>query len=335
MNLRSQNNLDFLRFFASSLVLFSHSFPLTLAAKNEPISLATNGLLNGGKIAVIAFFILSGFLITASWEKRKDLKIFLLARIKRIFPGLLVALLLTTLVGATITTAPAYDYVRSAVVYFLKNITLYKGKFDIDGVFESNPYGPAINGSLWTLRHEFTCYLLIALFGTMGAIHKHFLWIVWLVVITLSSVAPTNSNFIREFLPLCAWFFAGALAYIHRDLRSSGLTVIGSLALIIATTTLGFNILIASPAIAYLLIQISYLRSPFSNFGKYGDFSYGIYIYAFPIQQLVIYLLVDSVSTPVNPWLVSLYSFPLTLLLSIASWNFVEKRFLHRKSDQG
>lgn len=332
MKIRSPNNFDAIRFIAASLVLFSHSFPLTLHGEKEPVAFLTNGFIDGGKIAVITFFILSGFLVSASWESKNNFRNYLSARIKRILPALIGVLLLTVLAGAILSTSSTPEYIPSAANYFAKNITLYKGQPEIIGVFESNPYGSAVNGSLWTLRHEFTCYLLIAGLGCLKLIQKNYLLLAWLVAALLPLVAPINSNFLFEFLPLCAWFLSGALTYSFRDHEISKASVCICVSAIIFTALSGANLVLASPAIAYLLIHTSYKSSPFLNFGKYGDFSYEIYIYAFPVQQLVIYLLHDSVSTELNPWLVSLYSFPITLILSIVSWNLIEKRFLNRKT---
>lgn len=335
MKIRSPNNFDAIRFIAASLVLFSHSFPLTLHGEKEPVAFLTNGFIDGGKIAVITFFILSGFLISASWENTNNFRDYLSARIKRILPALTGVLLLTVLAGARLTSSTVHEYIPSAASYFAKNLTLYKGQLEIIGVFESNPYGPAVNGSLWTLRHEFTCYLLIAVLGCLKLIQKIQLLLTWLVAALLPLVAPINSNFLLEFLPLCAWFLSGALAYSFRDHEISKTSVCICVFAIIFTALSGADLVLASPAIAYLLIRTSYKSSPFLNFGKYGDFSYGIYIYAFPVQQLVIHHLTNLSSLPVNPWVVSLYSFPITLIFAIASWHFIEKRFLKRKTIQG
>jgi len=331
MNIRNRNNFDVLRFFAAVLVLFSHSFPLATVARNEPIALWTNGQTDGGKIAVSVFFILSGFLITASWNGKRNIREFLIARTRRIFPGLAVMLVVTTIFGAFVTSSASVDYWYSALEYFIKNLTIYKGKESIVGVFEFNPYGSVINGSLWTLRHEFSCYLLIAFFGAIGYLRPFQTWVLWLICIFLVIYQPLHINFFKEFAPLGVWFISGALAYFYKDvaIKLPGLLV--GFITIICLFVSGFGLMAASPVVAYLLIRLCYIPGVFSNFGKYGDFSYGIYIYAFPVQQFVVYLVTKSILSPMDWWVVFGVSFPITFCFAVASWYLVEKRFLKRR----
>jgi peptidoglycan/LPS O-acetylase OafA/YrhL len=90
---------------------------------------------------------------------------------------------------------------------------------------------------------------------------------------------------------------------------------------------LKINLIYLSPLLAYLLIQLAYIKGSFVNFGKFGDFSYGIYIYAFPIQQLVINMTTKYFVQPFEWWMLFLATFPLTLLCAIASWHLIEKKF--------
>ena len=195
MNIRDKNNFDFLRFLASSLVLFSHSFSLLNNINSEPLYYLSNGLVTLGRVSVIVFFIVSGFLISASWESRRNFMSFITARILRIFPGLAVMLGLTIFVGLFISTTGIDSYFCSAASYFIRNLLLYKGQQELVGVFQNNPFGASVNGSLWTLRLEFTCYLMIALIGVFGFFQRAVAWLIWVGGVALLSaidILPTN-----------------------------------------------------------------------------------------------------------------------------------------------
>jgi len=331
MNVREKNNFDFIRFIASSLVLFSHSFSLVLTVGREPLNYFSEGRLSSGRVAVIIFFILSGFLIASSWESRNNFAKFMTARILRIFPGLFVLLVLTIIAAFFITTAAPLEYLYSSAKYFVKNITLYKGQYNIAGVFENNPFGSAINGSLWTLSHEFTCYLLIGFLGAFGILNSLVVVLILLMGVFISTSISIPSTFLTEFFPLMSWFLAGSLIYLNKERQLSGKSVSILFVLVVVFLFFKINLIYISPVLAYFLIYLTYTKSPFLNFGKYGDFSYGIYIYAFPVQQYVIYLMVKSVIAPMTWWLVFIISFPVTLIFAIASWYFIEKRFLKLK----
>ncbi|MES2348553.1 MAG: acyltransferase, partial [Pseudomonadota bacterium] len=206
MNTHDKNNFDFVRFFAATLVLISHSFALTGHPRAEPLAVLSDHRTDLGHIAVIIFFIASGFLISASWSNKPDLIRFINSRILRIIPGLVVVLLFCILIGSLISTASNHAFYGSAITFFVRNLFMYKGQADLAGVFQQNIYGDAINGSLWTLRIEFTCYLLIAAIGLIHALNEKTAWVLWGITTTLAALNVNSPNLIRELLPLQAWF---------------------------------------------------------------------------------------------------------------------------------
>lgn len=280
MNIRANNNLDFLRFSAATLVLFSHSFPLVEGkGTNEPLNLITGGQTSLGHIAVIIFFIISGFLISASWMKRKNFLSFIIARIKRIFPGLTVMLLVTVLCGYFLTKLDYTHYYQSAIPYFFINLIL-KGRVALADIFNTNPFGPSINGSLWTLRFEFTCYLIIAIFGVFGRFNRLSVLLLWAgAVVLLSFAASIPTAFFSQLPQFIAWFSAGMLVYLFRDLKLSYFIWLLFYSSVLVCLFFKLNLIYISPILAFILIKIAYKQSCLINFGKYGDFSYGIYIY--------------------------------------------------------
>jgi peptidoglycan/LPS O-acetylase OafA/YrhL len=328
MNLRQANNFDFLRFCAAALVLFSHTFPLTTGSNaSEPLYQLTNHGATLGRVAVAIFFIISGFLISGSWHNKGELRPYLTARLLRIIPGLAVVLLLTVLAGRLLTLTPEL-YWPSAVKYVVKNLTLYKMQFGLAGVFGANPYGDAINGALWTLRHEFTCYLLVAGLGLLRRNSMAIAWGVWLLAAVLSTVPALQADaFFGEFLPLLGWFYGGTLAFVYRERKWSPVWYALALLAMGACAWAGINLVWLAPLLGCLLIQLAYLPGLLNRFGRYGDFSYGMYIYAFPVQQYLVYRDPGMVW-----WQNLLLAFPIVLVCSALSWHLVEKRCLKLKS---
>lgn len=328
MNLRQPNNFDIMRFLAAALVLVSHTFALSTGSNAvEPLYQLTNGGATLGRVAVAVFFIMSGFLISGSWHNNSQLWPYMRARLLRIMPGLAAVLLLCVIVGRLLTQTPDV-YWPSALKYFIKNITLYKMQFGLAGVFQHNSWGDAVNGALWTLRHEFSCYLLVAALGAMRQATRPVAWGVWLLSAVLSTLPALQKDaFWGEFFPLLGWFYGGALAFFYRARHWAPSLYVCTLIGIALFVWAGINLVWLSPLLGCLLIQLAYLPSKLNRFGRYGDFSYGLYIYAFPVQQYLIYL-----DPGMQWWQNLLLAFPITLILSVLSWHLIERRCLKFKS---
>lgn len=155
------NNLNAIRMVAASAVLVSHAWPITLgAAAAEPLFRETGQSL--GHFAVAVFFGVSGLLIARSFDRRRSMIHFLVARVLRLYPALLAVAILTVVVGGFMSRLDLAAYVRSPETwtYIPANLSLAFMQYPLPGVFEGNPYGPPINGSLWTLFYEVACYFL-------------------------------------------------------------------------------------------------------------------------------------------------------------------------------
>lgn len=331
MKLQQENHFHFARLLAASLVLFSHAFVLNGGDSLEPLQNLSGQRLDFGHLAVIVFFIMSGFLIAGSWDRKRDLVDFAKSRLSRILPGLAVMLLFCIAVGAMLTTELA-RYPGSALSYFICNVTLFRGQEDLAGVFLHNAYSPVVNGSLWTLRLEFSCYMLVAVLGYMQWFNKFSMWLVWALACVYSYVAPfiapIGLHFFRELLPLLVWFASGALVYFYRDVYVSAIQVATlGLLTIVLSYPLDMHLTIISPFLALALIRLIYLRGPLTRMGMVGDYSYGMYIYAFPVQQFFAYILPDGIW-----WHNFLLAYPVTLLLAICSWFFIERKFIGAKA---
>ena len=164
------NSFDWLRLLAAAMVIHHHVYPLS--GRAAPMFFATDY----GALGVGIFFVISGYLVSGSLARSATLGDYLKKRLLRIEPGLMVALLVTALIlGATVTTLPLGDYLTAPQVwlYVARNALLYPVDYALPGVFAANPFPAVVNGSLWTLRLEFSCYLLLALLALAKVFNAH------------------------------------------------------------------------------------------------------------------------------------------------------------------
>lgn len=320
-----ENNLDFLRFAAATGVIVSHSVPLGAGPKggSEPLTVFTHGQVSLGLVCVAVFLVISGLLITRSWERSRDVRSFLLARTLRIFPGLAVSLLLTTFVlGAAFTTLPLGEYFSAPDTYtfLLRNFTLVDPQWNLPGVFEGNVYPGAVNGSLWTLKYEVGFYLLVLGLGVTGLLRKELALAGWCVTAVLSFLHIGRLGF----WPVLGLYFGGGLVlYLWRErVRMSPWLAAACVVVLIASSMAGKGLPVAIGSCgAYLVLYLAFLPGRLSHFGRHGDFSYGLYIYAFPVQQAVTAVL----GGPMPWWWNATLSLAFTLLLGMMSWRYIEK----------
>jgi len=321
-----ENNFDFLRFFAATLVLFVHSYPLTGRRPDEPIELLT-GYENGGEFAVAVFFVISGYLITSSWLNSSGTKSFLIKRALRVFPALIMAVLLSTfIIGPLVTDRSITEYLASPLTWtYLQNVLLVT-RFELPGVFSQNIYPDVVNGSLWTLPLEVMMYLGVMALGLTQLLRPRliFLPIAGLAVgyFWLLGRLGIESFFIVNFFKLALLYFTGAAIYLYRDALPwrgwIAVLLAAALGLTFHTQAGPYVYMVALP---YLVIYLAYAPIPLiARFGKYGDFSYGMYIYAFPFQQLTVYLLGPEIGV----FGLTVISLAPTLLLAILSWHLIE-----------
>ena len=173
---RPTNNFDALRLGAALAVLASHSVPLSYGNNEwEPVWRASQHQATLGHLSVAVFFVISGYLITASYARRPDPVRFVGARVLRLLPGLAVMLALVTVVaGLLLTTLPLADYFASPATlrFFVGNLSVFAFTANLPGVFGSNPFPSAVNGSLWTLAYEVECYAAVLLLGVAGCLTR-------------------------------------------------------------------------------------------------------------------------------------------------------------------
>lgn len=327
---RIHNNLTSLRWIAALLVFYGHAF--IFMGLPRPLFL---GFLELGPLGVYIFFSISGYLIAQSWDSDPNALRFLTRRFLRIFPGLVAVTLLTIFIlGPAFTTLPldAYFSSRFTWQYFL-NIAL-RISYYLPGVFADNLYPNAVNGSLWSLTTEFSMYLLLLLLGitrlprlaTMGVTVTMMLLIeFWARRAPMLVFYATD---LRQFAFCGVYFWVGATFYrydLQRFFTLSNVCVAAIALLALTRWPAAFNtgmwILLPFVTLGFGLATGSCLALMTRH-----DYSYGIYIYAFPIQQAAaawwprmdfgLYLLVTLIAT---------------LLCAAVSWNFVERPALALK----
>jgi peptidoglycan/LPS O-acetylase OafA/YrhL len=321
---RRVNNFDALRLLAALAVLVSHAF--ALAGNAQP----TVGSQNLGQIGVYVFFGISGFLIAQSWTIEPRVWRYLAKRALRILPALIVALLFTVLVLGTIFTAqPVGDYLTASGTwaYLLQNSVL-QTTGELPGVFVDNPYPRQVNGSLWTLAPEAWAYLGLAALGLAGALKRS--WVPIAVAIVLIAVPHDPTGVIpwpKEIWLLQA-FAVGSCLFLFQDRIPwhGGIALLLIVAYAIAPTE-SLQLKLVVVAVPYATIYLAY-RGPavLQRLTRRGDFSYGIYLYAWPVGQAV----AATWSGVTSLGMIAL-SLPVTYLLGVASWRCVERPALALK----
>ena len=325
------NNLNLIRIVAAAAVLVSHAYPLSLGpSATEPLKPMLGITL--GTIAVYVFFAISGFLIARSFDRRERLADWFAARIMRLLPALLVVLLLTAFIlGPLVTDMPirAYFSEKGVVSYILRNLTLANLQYGLPGVFGNLPYPKAINGSLWTLFIEVQCYTAVLILGLLGFLRNQ-LWMTAAIIGYLALYVATELLFEREsgLRNLSLPFVIGMMLYCWRIWAPLSWWISGGLAaltiLLHGTSVFGISFALW---ICYTVFVVAYLLDGRVRlYNKLGDYSYGLYIYAFPAQQLTTHFF-----NPMTPMQNMAIAFPVALLCAVLSWRWIEKPALNMR----
>ncbi|WP_051236153.1 acyltransferase family protein [Ottowia thiooxydans] len=317
------NNFDAIRIMAALSVLVSHHF--ALLGQLEPSVLRINTL---GGFAVLIFFTISGYLVTASWYNDPHLFRFAQRRVLRIFPAYIAVIVLTAYVlGASLSSLPLREYVQHDLTRaYLSNIWMGLSS-TLPGVFEKNPLPATVNGSLWTIPIEIQCYVILALAGIIGILRSRIAWLS-LIVVTLIwhqfSYGPDFHTNWKLKYEMIAYFLVGSAIFIlqpHWTKRPSFYFIILAGAGL-CIWHLGFRYLAFLIAVPYTIIYIGTRSTPIlRQFGRWGDPSYGMYLIAFPIQQTLIHFLWPSVDSMG----ILAISIIITTILAYASWHGLEK----------
>lgn len=315
------DSFDAVRLGAAALVLVSHQFALLGFA--QPMLLGETL----GTCGVYVFFAISGFLVIQSWERDPHLARFFARRALRLFPALAVVVLLTVFVlGPAVSTLKAGQYFGAAQTWrYLENIAL-SHQLHLPGVFAANPHPRAVNNSLWSLQPEMLMYCLLAAAGVL-AIRMPVYLLAGVAAALVALLLKRQESFpYQPVVALGAYFSAGMVLYRARArLLNARALALASLA------AAAFALAGAAPFALWLVLPLAtllaaHLRPPaFKSRLLFGDWSYGIYLYAYPVQQTLVHAGVRDLALSLA------LSSAITLGLAMLSWQLVEARALRLK----
>lgn len=329
-----RNNFDAIRLGMALLVVWSHSFAIHLGSEQtEWISLLLSGTFNAGNVAVMAFFVISGFLIAKSYERSSSVRSYMMKRVRRIYPGYMVATTISGLAFAYfIAPTPPFAFAKAFALNLLLRNYAPSGSHDL----------LTINGALWSIPFEFWCYIGVVALGVLGR-KRWFVLPLLVAVIGLHvgldmlgrkpglGIIGTIFGWPYLWTRMAPCFLLGMAAYAVRDELPRSRWLLAGLfaATIIACridADLGF--VVALPSLAYSIFYVAFSRLPLHHAARYGDFSYGTYLYGFLIQKVL-------QLTVAQGWTLAEFaatSFILTLLAGVLSWYLVERRFMVAKT---
>lgn len=333
-----ENNFDAVRLLAAATVIFGHAHPLTQTPDPALLGNSVQAL------AVKIFFVISGYLICTSWSLDSHPLRYLKKRALRIFPALFVICVLTVFVAGPLTTSlPISQYFSYHHTFsYFRNVVLYP-IYDLPGVFADNAYPIAVNGSLWSLPIEFAMYLALPLIMLLSKALRT----KSIVVIVTIFFCVINMKFVRidpptahpvfygsdliSALDVAPYFMIGAMIKACR--LEQLLDPVMALFLAFLVALIPPSSAVVSELALFVLLPYCTLSLAMSNqrvlsrAGRFGDFSYGLYLYGFLVQQSVNHFTHNTLSALQN----ALISLPIALVLAALSWHYIEKPMLALK----
>ncbi|MCL1943759.1 MAG: acyltransferase [Candidatus Azobacteroides sp.] len=329
-----KNSFDFLRLLFAFSVFIAHFGVLTSIPVKFPIS---------SSMGVAGFFIISGFLITQSYYRSSGLLDYGKKRIRRIVPAYVLIVVVCAIFLSLVSTFSFNEYFGSKTFFKYVAANLSFLNFiqpALPGVFTANLYPNIINGSLWTIKVELSLYIFIP-FLTLFLKRKPIFILTGLYLVSfvfvyyMESLYDRSGNRIypilsRQFLGQIRYFTSGIILLFYFDFYRKSIIYF----LLPSAIVFILKYYIDSPVVdvfypfsfAVLIVSFAYYFKNLACFSKYGDFSYGMYLFHFPVIQLIVYFGWFKE----NPILLFLTCFIIVLSLSILSWHLLEKHFLKR-----
>lgn len=330
------NSLNFLRLILAATVIIWHTYSVTgMALPGPGLSVFLGG------VPVNGFFAISGYLIYASWIRNPDVGNFLIARALRIYPAFWVCLIVTAFIIAPAAVMmqgkSGWEQALSAqsFSYVFKNASLAMLQWRIEPTPTGVPWTTSWDASLWTLAWEFLCYLGILFLGLLGMAKRRWLLpVAFLISLALNIFVlfPAGEFKVLERIARFSIFFlSGSMAAQYaKRIPASRLLMAACLFFALAASWAPAHNIFQAPTLAVGLLLLGGLFNP--SWAEFkNDFSYGVYVYGFPVQQL----LATAGLTSLGLLWFSLIAFIITLPLAAASWYLIEKPALGLRKTRG
>ncbi|WP_291365394.1 acyltransferase family protein [Acetobacter sp. UBA5411] len=329
-----KNSFGFLRLFFAFLVIVSHTPELKDGNRSREILTSIFGSLSFGEVAVDGFFIISGYFIVTSFIRSSSISSYFIKRIFRIYPGYIASFIFCLLIVGPLAGTPIAELPRHVVRQII-NIPMLRAPI-LPHVFDGQPY-PSLNGAMWSLSYEFSCYVIVVLLGLSG-IFKRSSAVFLLIIFLISFYILSQSHYaqLNTFFRLCMVFMCGAAWAVAPKLRAWSWTLF----FISSTISILFLFLGKYAEIglsifgSYSILSFGFLvnKGILTKINNKTDISYGVYLYAWPIEKLI-FLYFPTIS------LISAgtIDFLMSALCAIASWHIVERpmqKWSHKLSEQ-
>jgi peptidoglycan/LPS O-acetylase OafA/YrhL len=328
-----KNNFDLLRLSLALTVVFGHARLI-----GETFKLPFTGVVFDGFIAVQCFFVISGYLIFQSWENVHSLREYVSKRVRRIYPAYLAVVVSSAFLGSFVSSLPLTEYFMSAswFKYLAANLVFLNFlQPSLPGVFLAGD-DSLVNGPLWTIKIEVMFYSIVPVIAWLAAGKRklivfsaiYILSVIWVEYFTYLFVETgeiTYHELTRQLPGQMTFFIAGGMLYYYFDFFKNHAFIISSVSVFLFATHFYYPLPWIFPmALGIIVIYVARMAPYLGNFGRFGDFSYGIYIVHYPILQTVRALNIFE-SEPILAFATGAF---ISALLAILSSHLVERPWL-------
>ncbi|MDI9223229.1 acyltransferase [Pantoea sp. EA-12] len=329
--MNEKNNFDIVRFSLAFIVMLVHAAEVTRSADIRFLSQFLNS-----DFAVRGFFAISGFLIAKSYLRSKSLTSYFIKRAQRILPAYIFVIVLCFVIGMCLTTLPLMDFLKNkeTIKYLIANFSFLNFiQPSLPGVFTSNPNQP-MDGSLWTIKAELTLYVLLPFIVPLMKKSPLKVWSIifiiscaWFFYFTSLYTGPKADTLAKQFVSLSSFFFFGSLLAIHQPTfdRLKEITIVSLVVFLLFKNT-QYSFIIEPIAFSSVVILFCTNLCKEVKISQYGDLSYGMYLYHWPIIQVLQHFGLFATNAFIGLGL----TIVITLALAYTSWNVLESRFLKR-----